>query len=72
MGAKLLSTSNTSKAEKTIRGAAAAKFGRGKADLVFEHGQWFAIVRGRDDDRYYAVVDALPGIDYRGIDFEAL
>ena len=66
---KLLSASHTTRAEKTIRGAASAKFGRGKLDdLFFEHGQWFAIVRGR----YYSVVDSLPGVDYRGIDFEGL
>ena len=66
---KLLSVSHTTRAEKIIRGAAAAKFGRQKLDdLFFEHGQWYASVRGRT----YSVVDAIPGVDYRGVDFEAL
>jgi len=67
-GKPLISSQDTRKAEKIIRSAAAAKFGRGRADLFFEHGHWWATV----GDRTYDVVDAIPGVDGLGIDFEAL
>jgi len=64
----LISSQDTPKAERLIRSAAAAKFGRGRADLFFEHGQWWATVGSRS----YSVVDAIPGVDHLGIDFEPL
>lgn len=64
----LISSQDTPKAERIIRSAAAAKFGRGRADLFFEHDQWWATVGSRT----YSVVDAIPGFDGLGIDFEAL
>jgi hypothetical protein len=64
----MISSQDTAKAERIIRSAAAAKFGRGRADLFFEHDQWFATVGSRS----YSVVDAIPGVNRLGIDFEPL
>lgn len=72
---KLISSTNTRKAERIIRGAAAVRFGRGRTVLFYEHGQWFATIRQRGHmltDEVYSVVDSIPGVDHRGIDFEAL
>jgi hypothetical protein len=64
----LKSTQDTKATEKLVRSVASARFGRGRGKPFFEHGQWFVEV-GR---RFYSVVDAVPGYDGRGIDFEAL
>ena len=65
---RLKSTQETAAVERLVRSVAAAKFGRGRAVPVFEHGQWFVDV----DGRIYSVVDAVPGFDGRGISFEAI
>lgn len=64
----LTSTRETAAAERLVRRAAAAKFGRGKARPFYEHGQWFVEV----GSRMYAVADYRPGVDGTGLDFEAL
>lgn len=69
---KLVSSTDTKAAEKKIRSAAAARFGRGKADLWFEHGQWWARIDKGYYDQDYSVVDAYPGVAGTGIDFEEL
>jgi hypothetical protein len=70
----LVSSQNTRAAEKKIRSAASVRFGRGKARLEYEHGQWFAFVDDPEEDRdvIYSVVDAIPGVGGTGIDFESL
>lgn len=72
--AKFISASNTKAAERKVRSAAAAKFGRGKADVFFEHGSWFARVddKRRGTEATYSAQDYRPGIDGTGIDFELL
>ena len=64
----LISSTKSKAAEKTIRSAATSQFGRGKTNLDFEHGQWFATVRTKAGDDLYSVVDTYAG----GIGFELL
>lgn len=66
----LLTEQNTRKIERLVITAAAAKFGRGKARPYFEHGQWWVIVPGTEDDETYSVVDSSPSIANTGLDFE--
>jgi hypothetical protein len=69
----LRSTRNTGAVERLVRSAAAQKFGRGRAQPIYEHNQWFVSVDdGEDGERLYSVVDAHPGIGSTGLDFEAL
>jgi len=68
---KLLSADRSKAAQARIRKAAASRFGRGKAHLFFQDGQWFA--RGDllkfENEQTYAVVDEQPGVSDTGVDF---
>lgn len=68
----LVSSTETRAAERKIRSAATLRFGRGNAALFYEHGQWWAEVASKGDPRTFSVVDAVPGVDGTGIDFELL
>jgi len=72
MQGKLISETNTRSAEKKIRRAFSAYLGRRTfprhCDTWFEHGQWWVI--HNPTGRTWSVVDAEPGVDYSGIDFE--
>lgn len=63
---------NSRNMERQIRSAAARKFGRSKARLVFDHGQWWALVDDETGhrDRVFSVVDAEGPGTYGGFDFE--
>lgn len=56
----LKSECNTKVIERVIGNAAVKKFGRGKAKLVFDHGQWWVLVydKTEDQERIFSVVDA--------------
>jgi hypothetical protein len=70
--APLITSANTKKSEKLIRSVARAKFGRKQLfDVFFEHGQWWAFVGPTGED-FWSAVDAVPGFDGRGIDFEEI
>lgn len=66
---KLITSQQTSRAEKAVRSAAAAKFGRGRASLVYEHGQWWATVWNPHDeeDETYSAVDTSSGVDFERV-----
>ncbi len=64
---RLVTSQETEASRRKVRAAATVKFGRGKANIFFEHGQWFAEVNGR----YWSAVDAYPGIAH-GVDFERI
>jgi hypothetical protein len=51
--AKLISSTETESARRKIASEAAHQFGRGKAELFFEHGAWWAKV----GDKVYGVFD---------------
>lgn len=65
---------NTKTMENRIKSAAAQKFGRGKARLFFEHGQWWAVIDDPIEDRdiTYSVVDAEGPGTIDGFDFEEI
>ncbi len=69
---KLITSQNSAKAARLVRSAAAQRFGRGRARLVYEHGQWWVIIDSPADDwpRNFSAVDADPGIGATGVDFE--
>lgn len=64
---RLVSTSYTDRARRTITTAAVVRFGRATAHLHYEHHQWWAIL---PSGKIYSVVDTIPGIETTGIDFE--
>lgn len=66
---KLVTSTETKSAERKVRQAARAKFGRSVYDAFFEHGQWWVSV-GPTGERIYSAVDAVPGVHGLGIDFE--
>ena len=76
MPSPLPSTINTPRVLSRIRKAAAVRFTGLRRQLVYEHGQWWAIVtdsRSTDLDwatRTYSVVDAIGGPSVLGFDFE--
>jgi hypothetical protein len=73
MSEKLLSTQNTSKVEKLVRKAAAAKFGCGKAKPHYEHGHWWVVLDDAEGDEvFYDVVDSYPSVANTGLSFERL
>lgn len=69
----LKSTIESPKVEKQVRAAFRAKFRAAPTDVFYEHGQWWARRwdpgYGRDEERTWAVVDAVPGVRH-GLDFE--
>jgi predicted NodU family carbamoyl transferase len=67
---KLISGTNSEKSRRIIRAAATEKFGRGKAELHWEHDQWWAILKG--SGRTYAVVDVVSVRWGHAVDFERL
>ena len=70
MTTELISTQNTRKVEKLVRRAAAAEFGRGKAQPVYEHGHWWITVANDDGDEIYDVVDSYSSVADTGLSFE--
>jgi hypothetical protein len=68
VGPKLITTENSPKAERAVRSAAAARFGRVRKDVFYEHGQWWVRMQGDDpyEDRTYSAVDIGRG----GVGFE--
>ena len=71
---KLISETNTPKAEKQIRDAFGMLTNRGyfppKAETHYEHGQWW--IFHPPTGRAWSVSDAWPGVHHSGIDFEEL
>ncbi len=74
----MTSTQDSSRAETIIKRVARSRFGKGlRVTPFFEHGHWWLNVEdtSRDISEAYStwnVVDAVPGIDGTGIDFEEL
>ncbi len=66
---KLLTSQPTARAEKAVRSAAAAMFGRGKATPVYEHGQWWVTVwNDRDEEEEtYSAVDTSSGVGFERV-----
>lgn len=69
----LKSEQNTNKMHEEIKNLAKGYFDTCELDIFFEHGQWW--VRNWSDqyeDHTYSVVDADPGIEDSGLDFEEI
>jgi hypothetical protein len=69
----LISETNTPIADRKIQRAFAAFKGRPSFpsddyNTWYEHGQWWVVSRWGDET--WSVVDAVPGVDHTGIDFE--
>lgn len=65
---RLITSENTRRAEKAVRSAAAAKFGRGgRKDFFFEHGQWWLTIDRDDETDTYSAVDTNLGIDFERV-----
>lgn len=67
----LITSQNTRSAERLIRSVAKMKFGRRFFDAFYEHGQWWVSV-GPTGETFYSAVDAYPGFDGRGVNFEEI
>ena len=66
-----LSAKATKAAERAVRAAAAARFGRGNARIHYGDGGWWAIVTDEDgDDSVYTVQDLDHGFGPAGLCFE--
>lgn len=64
---RLVASQNTRAAERAVRSAATARFGRVRKDVFYEHGQWWVRVDplGRAID--FSAVDTNRGIDFERV-----
>ena len=66
---KLITSQDTSAAERAVRSAATARFGRVKKDVFYEHGQWWVQIWDpiEQEDVSFSAVDTNRGIDFERI-----
>ena len=55
----LLTEQDTERVRKLVMREASQRFGRGKMNAFFEHGQWW--VENRRTGAQYSVIDSVPG-----------
>jgi hypothetical protein len=64
--ARLISTNP--KARKAVEQAAVLKFGTGRWEAAYEHGQWWIIgLEDGDEIRSFSVVDTSNGLDFEAL-----
>jgi len=64
------STSLSKRTKQKIRGIALRHFHTRNFRTTHEHGHWWVIVETTDHPRTFSVVNAVPGIEGTGLDFE--
>ena len=65
----LVSSTNTAAAERAVRSAAAARFGRRRKEVFFEHDQWWVRMWNRvDEHETWSVVDVGRGLGFERIE----
>lgn len=68
---RLLTTENIPEVEQAIHEVVVTHFGTEDFSLFYEHGHWWLRVNPMSEDSVtYDVVDADPGLDGSGFDFE--
>lgn len=70
-GSVVRATHATVRAQRLVRKAAVARFGRGKTQLDYRFGYWFVTVYNVDGDvaAQFVAIDRAPGVARTGVEF---